>query len=29
MFACHPKGQRTHRIVVTAVADPLPPAAGA
>lgn len=29
LFACHPKGQRTHRIVVTAAADPLPTAAGA
>lgn len=28
LFACHPKGQRTHRIVVTAAADPLPTAAG-
>jgi len=27
-FACHPKGQRTHRIVVTAAADPLPTATG-
>ncbi len=25
LFACHPKGSRTHRIVVTATADPLPP----
>lgn len=24
LFACHPKGSRTHRIVVTAAADPLP-----
>jgi len=28
LFACHPKGQRTHRIVVTAAADPLPTGAG-
>jgi sortase A len=25
LFACHPKGSRTHRIIVTAAADPLAP----
>ncbi len=29
LFACHPKGSRTHRIVVTAQADPLPAPPGA
>jgi len=29
LFACHPKGRRTHRIVVTAQADPLPAPPGA